>query len=319
MKNALTGNNQNAACSRRPSVVAAEVTSLTLAERNAGRSEPPYVGCYFLNSLPAFTIIELLVVIAVLAILAGLLLPALSRSKQQALRAGCLSNIRQLQICSHLYALDHSDRLPPNNFLYDNDTGAPLAGSSAEITWCPGWVRYDTTSANIEKGLLFPYSRSAAIYHCPADKSNVQHTNGAPLPFLRKRSYSLSTAINGQPTTPDHTVWPPSFQTESEINNPSPAQVFCFIDAHEAETGDPQSGFGTFPPGWERFSLPNWWDLPADRHSQGCDLSFADGHVEHWRWAAPKIFKRIGQDFGSPADLKDFRRLQAGVRPETRF
>src|SRR5947207_1523209 len=165
---------------------------------------------------PAFTLIELLVVIAVVAILASLLLPALSRSKRQALRAGCLNNIRQLQICSHLYALDHSDRLPPNNYLYDNDTGAPIAGASAEITWCPGWARYDTTTTNIEKGLLFPYSRSAAIYRCPADKSSVQTTNGAPLALLRKRSYSLSIAINGQPTTPNHVVWPPSFQTESE-------------------------------------------------------------------------------------------------------
>src|SRR5207249_1594082 len=58
--------------SRTPSVVAAEVTRLTLAERNVGQSEPPYVGCYFLNGLPAFTLIELLVVIAVIAILAAI-------------------------------------------------------------------------------------------------------------------------------------------------------------------------------------------------------------------------------------------------------
>jgi type II secretory pathway pseudopilin PulG len=63
-------------------------------------------------------LIELLVVIAVIAILAALLLPALSKSKEQALRIACLNNLKQLQICSHLYALDHADRLPPNNFVY---------------------------------------------------------------------------------------------------------------------------------------------------------------------------------------------------------
>jgi prepilin-type processing-associated H-X9-DG protein len=61
-----------------------------------------------------------------------------------------------------------------------------------------------------------------------------------------------------------------------------------------------------------------WWNGPAGRHNQGGNLSFADGHVEHWRWAAPKLFKQIGQDIGGAADLKDFRRVQAGVRPETR-
>ena len=62
-----------------------------------------------------------------------------------------------------------------------------------------------------------------------------------------------------------------------------------------------------------------WWDLPADRHIRGCDFAFADGHVEHWRWAAPKIIEGVGQDIAGVDDMKDFRRLQAAVRPEYRF
>src|SRR5437773_10577743 len=71
-----------------------------------------------------------------------------------------------------------------------------------------------------------------------------------------------------------------------------------------------------------RFFATAWWSVPADRHSQGCNLSFADVHVEHWRWAAPKpvTIPKIGAtEIGGTADMKDFRRLQAGVRPETRF
>ena len=70
-----------------------------------------------------------------------------------------------------------------------------------------------------------------------------------------------------------------------------------------------------------RFFATAWWSVPADRHSQGCNLSFADSHVEHWRWAAPKpaIIPKIGAtEIGGAADMKDFRRIQAGVRPETR-
>lgn len=266
----------------------------------------------------AFTLIELLVVIAIIAILAALLLPGLSRSKEQGIRIACLNNLRQLQICSHLYALDHADRLPPNNFAYDL-TGQPFVGFSTSVTWCPGLARYDTTPANIERGLLFPYNRTIAIYHCPADKSKVETTKGVRLPMLRTRSYNLNNAINGHPTAPERAIVPPSFQKEPDINDPPPSRLFAFIDVHEQGIKD--STFGIPPAGWSRLfgERDTWWDLPADRHSQGCDLSFADGHVEHWRWAAAKVFKTVGQDIGGAGDRRDFRRVQAGVRPETRL
>src|SRR5206468_444762 len=59
-----------------------------------------------------FTLIELLVVIAIIAILAALLLPALSRAKASAKRATCISNLRQLSVGTHLYASDNGDTLP---------------------------------------------------------------------------------------------------------------------------------------------------------------------------------------------------------------
>ncbi|HUL51451.1 MAG TPA: prepilin-type N-terminal cleavage/methylation domain-containing protein, partial [Candidatus Nitrosotalea sp.] len=162
------------------------------------RREKPWVG------YEGFTLIELLVVIAIIAILAALLLPSLSRAKDRALSVACMNNLKQLQICCHLYTIDHNDLLPPNNFVYDVTTGQPAIGFSTNLTWCPGVTRYDTTPDNVERGLLFPYNRSVAIYHCPADRSTVQTLDGVLLPMLRTRSYNMSESINGLPVGPEY-------------------------------------------------------------------------------------------------------------------
>lgn len=261
------------------------------------------------HSVCGFTLIELLVVIAIIAILAALLLPALTRAKERSWTVGCLSNLKQLAYCWAMYSNDHNDYLPPNNSVYDISTGKPIPGIDLSQTWCPGNARADTNTDNIKRGYLFTYNTAVGIYRCPADRAPVYALDGQVLNIPRSRSYNMSQSINGiSGQGYDMPMWwIPSYQRAAQIKNP--AGIFVFSDVHEDEILD--ALFGVPLPG--TFHDGVWFDLPANRHSQGNCLAFADGHVERWKWVAPKKFNYLGEPV-RPDELPDYRRLQGAIR-----
>src|SRR5881628_1999824 len=128
------------------------------------RQRSARAACARLRGGAGFTLIELLVVIAIIAILASLLLPALTRAKQKACTISCINNIKQLQLCWIMYPGDNSDMCPPNEARGGSASDGHNTNANA---WVYGWVPSDTTTFWIETGRLFQYNRSTRIYACP--------------------------------------------------------------------------------------------------------------------------------------------------------
>lgn len=242
-------------------------------------------GSCFRTPLSAFhtasTLIELLVVIAVIAILAAMLLPALSRAKSTAQSAACLNNLKQLTYGWLMYIQDNDDTLPPNLTQRDQFSLVAPRGS-----WVAGNVKLDTTTSNIQACVLFPLVGSTAVYRCPADRSTVDQRPDLP----RTRSYAMEHFLNMRANTgsalDDANDSPFNLKKYARVanGNPGPSRLFVFIDEHPICIDD---GIFGIPSPWAFPSVNtkrSWVEFPAERHSGGNNLSFADGHVEHHRW-----------------------------------
>jgi prepilin-type N-terminal cleavage/methylation domain-containing protein len=178
-----------------------------------------------------FTLIELLVVIAIIAILASLLLPALARSKQEALRTECLSNTKQLLTAWTLYAGDDAEVLPDNISGLDSFEGGWVNGLISTIPNYPENTNY----VMMMQGQIGPYAKNPGIYHCPSDQS-VDSGNHLP----RVRSYSMNFAVgdkatNGTQQALYQDYWPNFFKlTDFRMAS----ETWVFLDEHPDSIND---------------------------------------------------------------------------------
>ncbi|MCF7975724.1 MAG: type II secretion system GspH family protein [Phycisphaerae bacterium] len=228
----------------------------------------------------AFTLIELLVVIAIIAVLMGILMPALNIARGQARGIACQSNQRSLAQAYTMYADQNNGRICGGLAGYANPVPPwvmpPLDyNGKTIIQMTTGDVTLEQRFNGLREGAIFPYLKEVKAYHCPGDNRSSQGTSlGNSLAYAIYRSYSLTDYMAGTESTD-----PKNFYA---FKNPANKMLFV-EEIYDGASGNFNHGAWSYEPHMNRL-----WDPLGVFHSKASTFSFMDGHVSRQKWMDPR-------------------------------
>jgi prepilin-type N-terminal cleavage/methylation domain-containing protein len=248
-----------------------------------------------------FSLVELLIVLLIIVLLVAIILPAVNRAREMSRRSVCISHIGQLTAAWLAYVGDNDGHLP-------NSGGSPawdgaltqeqlaLEGTKALWTW-------HDPSTTIPRGQLWPYLRNLKTYTCPDDPQEFHWVFYAVAAEPRQTtapggtgtSYGVNPLLgdlgNPFPSLPLHVAWGKKPHTAYHYNQASsvsriksPVHTYVFIEDIDWD-GRAFPSVPIYPDHLSTTEPNGRLHLNASGKTEGCSISFADGHAIFWNYA----------------------------------
>lgn len=221
----------------------------------------------------AFTLIELLVVIAIISILAAILFPAFARARENARRASCASNMKQLALGTLMYTQDY-------------DGGLPSYSRNGSATWAKLYIP------------TIDYVKNDQLYHCPSAPKSTRPVNdysGTQYGYTWQNESAANRPVNWSVLLAN-----PHSRYTSRIDAVPDAVRTCLIGETYTSSGTRYQDSGWASPQF-RVQAGSWDSLLPDRHLEGANYAFVDGHVKWLSKAAVDSARQNGATSATPS------------------